>query len=271
MITSVTVTNHLGESIVLDLRSPEKSGLQVLNIDGLGPVKANINVTDNITTDGSTFNSSRQGARNILFRFKLLETPTIQDTRRALYQFFPNKKKIDLLIDSGDRIDYVSGYVEDNDINFFGKDEQKALISIICPNPYLYSLNIQTTLFSGVNSLFEFPFSNESLVSKLLIFGEIENTDEKNIYYSGDKETGITIYMNALGAITDPVFYNSRTSQLIKISSSKLFALLGFTIVQGDHIRITSVVGQKSITFVRDGLYYNILNALDSNSSWPFL
>lgn len=37
MIKSVTVVNHLGESLKLDLASPEKSGFIVKSIEGLGP------------------------------------------------------------------------------------------------------------------------------------------------------------------------------------------------------------------------------------------
>ena len=42
MIKSVTVVNHLGESLKLDLASPEKSGFIVKSIEGLGPVKATL-------------------------------------------------------------------------------------------------------------------------------------------------------------------------------------------------------------------------------------
>ena len=53
MIKSVTVVNHLGESLKLDLASPEKSGFIVKSIEGLGPVKATVNTTKMSTTDGA--------------------------------------------------------------------------------------------------------------------------------------------------------------------------------------------------------------------------
>lgn len=43
MIKSVTVVNHLGESLKLDLASPEKSGFIAKSMEGLGPVKATVN------------------------------------------------------------------------------------------------------------------------------------------------------------------------------------------------------------------------------------
>lgn len=59
MIKSITVTNPKGESLELDLFHPEKSGLIVKSITGLGPPKANINSTDLATADGALYSSAR--------------------------------------------------------------------------------------------------------------------------------------------------------------------------------------------------------------------
>ena len=56
MIKSITVKNYLNDQITLELTRPEKSGFIVESIDGLGPAKANINVTDISTNDGGIFN-----------------------------------------------------------------------------------------------------------------------------------------------------------------------------------------------------------------------
>lgn len=59
MIKSVTVVNHLGESLKLDLASPEKSGFIVKSIEGLGPVKATVNTAKMSTTDGALYFDER--------------------------------------------------------------------------------------------------------------------------------------------------------------------------------------------------------------------
>ena len=59
MIKRVTVVNHLGESLKLDLTSPEKSGFIVKSIEGLGPVKATVNTTKMSTTDGALYFDER--------------------------------------------------------------------------------------------------------------------------------------------------------------------------------------------------------------------
>lgn len=66
MIKTITVKNYLGKEMTLELMRPEKSGLIVASIDGLGPAKAVINITDISTNDGGTFNSSRLEKRNIV-------------------------------------------------------------------------------------------------------------------------------------------------------------------------------------------------------------
>ena len=73
MIKSVKVINYLGESIKLELGAPEKSGLLIRSITGLGAGKANINSTDLSTGDGSVYNSSRVLPRNIVFSLVFLE------------------------------------------------------------------------------------------------------------------------------------------------------------------------------------------------------
>ena len=91
MIKSITVTNYLGDSIKLDLARPEESGFVVTSITGLGSGKANINMTEIATNDGSLYNSSRLPSRNIVISLKYLWQSTIEDVRQLSYKFFPNK------------------------------------------------------------------------------------------------------------------------------------------------------------------------------------
>ena len=72
MIKLFRITNHVGESIEFELTHPEKSGFIVESVDGLGPVKATINITEVITNDGGIYNSARSSVRNLVFRLKFL-------------------------------------------------------------------------------------------------------------------------------------------------------------------------------------------------------
>ena len=71
MIKSVTVTNYLGESLLLELSNPWEVGIAITKIEGLGPVKASINSTEISSGDGARFNSARISTRNIVFTFRI--------------------------------------------------------------------------------------------------------------------------------------------------------------------------------------------------------
>jgi hypothetical protein len=268
MIESVTITNHLDESIELVLKSPEKSGFAIRSIEGLGPVKADINSKELSTNDGSIFNSARVNSRNIIFDIQFLEKPTIEDTRQLSYKYFPIKRKIKMVFKTKNYECEIYGYVESNEPNIFSQ-ECSTTISILCPDPYFKSLDKNITTFSGILPVFEFEFSNESATDNLLEFGELLNDKLKNVRYDGDAETGVVIYIHAIGDASNITVYNTDTRAQMFINTSRLLEMTGAGIIAGDDIIISTVKGEKSIKLLRNGLYTNILNCLDKNAEWP--
>lgn len=273
MIKSFTVTNYLGDNIKLEMGRPEKSGFLVKSVSGLGPSKANIITTEVSTNDGSLFNSARLNQRNIVFEFIFVETingESIEDVRQKSYKYFPLKKNLDLLIETDNRIVKTTGYVESNEPNIFSSQEGSQ-ISIICPDPHFYSAGPDgnnTTVFYGVESVFEFPFSNESLTDPLIVFGNIQLKTENVITYKGDTEIGVTIHIHAIGEVENITIYNTGTREIMRIDTVKLEALTGSGIVAGDDIIIKTQKGDKSITLIREGQYINILNCLGRETDW---
>lgn len=270
MIKSVTITNHLDESIKLDLFNPEESGFIIKNITGLGPVKANINFKELATNDGSIDNSARLSSRNIVMSLQFLESPTIEETRLKSYKYFPIKRNIKFLIETDTRICETIGRVETNDPTIFSNAEG-CQISILCSNPYFYSAGengTNQTIFYGTEPLFEFPFSNESLTEDLIEFGSIENRTEGTIYYDGDAEIGITIQIHAVGEAEGLVIYNTKTREIMRINDDKLKSLMGSGIQAGDEITITTSRGEKGIFMLRSGITTNILNSLEKPIKW---
>ncbi len=270
MIKSITVTNYLGDSIKLELARPEKSGFVVKSVTGLGPGSANINTTEVSTNDGGLYNSSRLPTRNIVITLGFLWKDSIEDVRQKSYKFFPIKKRLRLLIETDNRLAEIDGYVEANDPNIFSKEEGSD-ISIICPNPFFYSAGENgknTTIFYGIEPLFEFPFSNESLSECLLEMGLIQNQTEKVITYDGDAEIGVTITIHAVGEASNIAIYNTGTREIMRIDTDKLAAFTGSGIIAGDDIVICTVKGSKSISLQRAGKTTNILNCLEKNADW---
>ena len=273
MIHSFAITNYLGDRIKIDLRKPEVSGFLVKSVTGLGPVKATVNTMEVVTNDGSMFNSARLSQRNIVFQIVFVDTvygETIEDVRQKTYKYFPAKKNVEIVIETDNRYVRTSGYVESNEPYIFSSQEGTS-ISIICPDPFFYSAGTDGNNiinFHSIDSMFEFPFSNESLTEPLLVFGEIHINTEGVVTYHGDAEIGVTIYIHAIGSASNISIYNKDTKEVMKIDTVKLQKLTGKGIVESDDIVITTSKGDKSITLIREGISYNILNCLDKNTDW---
>lgn len=270
MIKTVTVTNYLGESLTLELKNPWDIGIAITKIEGLGPVKADINSTEISSGDGARFNSARIGTRNIVFTFRLLEAPTVEDSRQKTYKYFPIKTNVTLLFETDNRLCQITGYVESNKPNIFSEEEDTQ-ISIICPNPYFISMEnggMNTVVFFGSEPTFEFPFSNESLTDPLIIFGNIKLRQEEIVPYDGDSQVGFIIKMHALGEVRQITIYNTKTRETMKIDTDILNEITGSGIVAGDEITISTIKGDKHITLLRNGEEINILNALGKDVDW---
>ena len=273
MIYSFAITNYLGDRVKLELGKPEVSGFLIKSVTGLGPVKANVNTTEVVTNDGSMFNSARLSQRNIVFQLAFVDTvygETIEDIRQKSYKYFPAKKSVEIVIETDNRYVKIKGYVESNEPDIFSSQEGTQ-ISIICPDPYFYSAGEDgnnVTDFYTIDPMFEFPFSNESLTDPLLIFGEIQIKTEGVITYHGDSEIGVVIYIHAIGPATNINIYNTETREVMMINTTKLEKLTGKGLVASDDIVINTTKGEKSITLVREGTSYNILNCLDKNTDW---
>lgn len=270
MIKTVTVTNYLGESLTLELKNPWDIGIAITKIEGLGPVKADINSTEISSGDGARFNSARIGTRNIVFTFRLLEAPTVEDSRQKTYKYFPIKTNVTLLFETDNRLCQITGYVESNKPNIFSEEEDTQ-ISIICPNPYFISMEnggMNSVVFFGSEPTFEFPFSNESLTDPLIIFGNIKLRQEEIVPYDGDSQVGFIIKMHALGEVRQITIYNTKTRESMKIDTDILSEITGSGIIAGDEITISTIKGDKHITLLRDGEEINILNALGKDVDW---
>lgn len=268
MIKSIKVTNPKGESLVLDLFHPEKSGLIVKSISGLGPPKANINSTDLATADGALYSSARASTRNIVFNLQFMFAPTIEDSRQLTYKYFPLKKLVKIEVETDNRSLETSGYVESNQPDIFSKEETTQ-ISILCLNPFFYDPNPSVTQFATVTPTFEFPFSNESTTESLIEFGTINLDTRSTIDYVGDVDTGVLITIHALGSVSGSLtIYNVETQEKMVIDLAKIKTLIGKDYGSGDDIIISTVSGDKYVQVLHDGKYTNAIAAIEKLADW---
>lgn len=259
MIKSVTVTNHLGESLEMVLTDPDSSGLAITKITGIGEPEADINITEMAGTDYGSFNSARIKKRNIVLSIKYWGWDT-EASRHICNKFLPTKKHVKLRFRTDHRDCYITGYVEKNEPDIFN-ERSGCTVSIVCADRFFYSEDIVTTDFSGITPLFHFPFTDSN--PDEIQFGEIRIDKEKYINYEGEAETGVIIKLHALGMIENLMIYNVDTEERMGINDTALAQLTGHGIIEGDEITIDTRTGHKSAILLRDGVTTNIINCLN--------
>lgn len=222
------------------------------SIEGIDPPDAVINTTRNANADGSVFNSSYVDNRQITITLAI--NGPAEDNRINLYKYFKNKYPVRLYYKNGTRNVYIDGYCKTMQIEFFNQ-KQIAQIVILCPEPFFNGSENEIVDFSSVQSLFEFPFNIETPIP----FSEILLDQEKDIFNSGDVETGVEIYLRVRGPLTNPVIYNVETNEYFKLNIS---------MVKGDEVYINTKKKQKTVQLTRNGAITNIIGQLASGSTW---
>lgn len=266
MIRSITVRNNLGYSYFLSLTDPYKTGLVIESITGLGPPKATINSTDLAMGDGAVYNSSRAEKRNIVFKFRLIEVQeedgrvieTIEDVRLSTYKMFPLKKDVTLIFETENRTCEIKGYVESNEPDIFSQQETLS-VSIVCPDPYFYASTYQTVL-NGINAMFEFPFSNESLDTPLIEFGRYADDEGQRIVYEGDADCGVVLTIEAEGPASNLVITNYYPNEIFTLNKS---------FEAGEVVTVSSITGDiYARSRVPGSAETNILSYIPKDSDW---
>lgn len=242
------IENEAGEQ--LELTNSAK--YDVVEVTGLTSPDATINTSNVVGVDGSYFNSSRIGKRNIVITLNIKHP--IEENRIYLYNFFRVKKSIKVYYQNEHRKVYTSGYIESFENNIF-TELQQPQISIICPSPFWNAMSETNATFSKETPLFEFPFS---IAEEGIEFSRIDSEIPSYVNV-GDVETGGIIKLSANAEVVNPIFYNLTSNEYFK---------LDYTMQKSDVITIDTIQGEKSVTLLRDGKNINILPSMGSGSSW---
>lgn len=275
MLNKIVVTNPKGEALELELTNPDKSGFAVAKIEGLGPPEATINGQEMASADGMFYSSARASTKQIIFTLEFRSRTkdsqygylSIEDCRHLCYKYFPLKKEITITVHTDSQILYTKGYVESNNPEIFSQQEY-SVISVICPDPFMHEIGDNKTIFSGVQSTFEFPFSNESLEEPLLEFGSIWLDTTAVLEYVGTIDTGVLISIHAYGPCENIHIFNVDTREQILIDTEKIKTITGEGLQAKDDIIISTVKGDRYCRLLRNGEYINIIGALGRDTDW---
>lgn len=175
MIQKIRIYNYLGESmdyLISGVQENNSSGMIITNIEGLGPTKANVNMTERSTSDGSKFNSARLTNRNIVITAEFTHASSIEEARLLSYRMFPVKKPVKIIVFTDNREVTTDGYVESN-VPYIFEEHSYCTISILCESAYFESSDITYALSRTQNA------TNATT-------------------YNGDEETGMNIVMDVV-------------------------------------------------------------------------
>lgn len=152
---TLKIENSRGDLIQL---SQNESSYQITNIEGLNPPEAEVYTSAVANMDGQKFKSSKLQMRNIVITFKV--NGEVEKNRLNIYKYIGTKKWCKIYYKNGIRDVYAEGYCETIECPLF-EMKQEMQLSIVCPDPYLQSIESIYTDISKVIGLFEFPFAIE--------------------------------------------------------------------------------------------------------------
>lgn len=257
----VEETLYLGKS---------NNGIRIADIQGLGPVTAQFNSSARVGGVGMNHNSTQIGARNIVFELELTAVRrgrTVEDSRYAIYDFFPVGEMVEMVFKSGTKMRQIFGRVESVEPEIFAK-EPTVQVSVLCDDPYFT----------------KYPIADDSVVLP-------NDGSAITINYDGGIATGITLDVVVLnqgaapsaGAFSMKQITAGYPDRGLRVEDFNLTAILsGYRLRSGDEMKITTIVGQKSAILNRPlfNESYNIIGALTGNdggglflkeSQWPLL
>lgn len=221
----VIAVNKAGQQINLS----DNSNYILTSVTGITPPKAVVNTASLATKDGSVFNSSKLGNRNIVLT--VFPDGKVEQSRLNLYRVLKSKQYVKLYLTTAARDVWVDGWIESMEANLFDQ-RQKVQISVICPDPYLKDVSESVTAFSNGSAT-------------------IDNVS--------DDEVGFVAQFTASGAVSDIILTNSTTGKSFK---------LNYDLVNGDKVTLDTRRGEKGISLLRSGSTANLINYIDIDSDW---
>lgn len=194
----------------------------------------------------------------------------IEGSRHESYRYFPVRRPVKLYFETDSKTVYLKGYTEENDPGIFSQNEETT-ITVVCPDPWFYETSDETVVFSGIDPLFEFPFDNNSLDQKLIIFGEIKDNIVEKFDYRGDIEVGFVAEIEVLGSHLQSRIriINVDKREVLTIDLTIVEQIIGAKLKLGDLMLISTIPGDKYAHIITGGEEIDILNAIRKDSDWP--
>lgn len=230
---------------------PNDDPVQIRNVDGLGPVKAEIVTSPLATSDGELYQGASIGKRNIVLTLGLNPNwvdQTMSSLRQLLYAYFLPRAWVKLRFYSDELpVVDIEGYVESFEPNIFSEDPE-IQISIICPKPDF--IEPDATIYYGTVD---------------------EGGTELDFVYLGTVSSGFELRVDQTPA---KATYTGPLTIVVKSPTvAQTFLINPMTSDGVKYFKLSSVKNFKRALNVdkATGALTNLLSAVDSSSVWPQL
>jgi len=238
----VEVRTRRGDLLSLPL-DDDSSGFRVVDIEGLGPVKATLVSSSFAGIDGEQYQSSRREARDLKLKIELDPDPefdSVDDLRQKLYSYFMPKSEVSFRLykANGLEVDIIAR-VESCEPEIFTR-EPTVTVSTRCFKPDFIDLTpkiVQGTTTSGEVGM--------------------------DIDYKGSVETGIQLVINVNRSLPSFSVYHLPPSDEIRTMDFDNAPLIA-----GDVLTISTVPGAKGAILVRNGAPSSVLYGISPQSNW---
>lgn len=228
---------------------PSDDPVHIRDIQGLGPVKAEITTTPSGTSRGSAYQGSSVDKRNIVLTLGYNPNwvnQTIAGLRQLLYGYFMTQQwvKLRFFSDELPTVD-IEGYVEDFDPNHFSQDPE-IQISIICAKPDF--IEIDASIYTGIVD---------------------DGTTWLEIDYQGSVSSGLELRVDR--SVDLPAYSGPVTISVENFQGVQALLLDTVTIDTTKSYKMSSVQGQKRVQTeaLTDGAVTNLLK--NKSGDWPQL
>ena len=250
MITRVEVFSSSPDAPELPLGGfmPNDDPVQIKDITGLGPVKADIASTPFATGRGELYQGSSTGKRNIVFTLMLNPDwidQTMATLRHLLYRYLMTGAWVKLRFYTQEipPVD-IEGYVESFEPNMFSQDPE-IQVSVLCHKPDFIDAN--TTVINGVVD---------------------DGTTEQEFLYTGTVPTGFELRIDR--TLDNPSYTGSILVGLVAEGEAQLFEADPITIDTTKYFKLSTVRNFKRLSSVAyaDGESTNQLARKSPESVW---
>lgn len=220
----------------------DSSGFRVVEIEGLGPVKATLVSSSFAGLDGEQYQSSRRETRNLKFKIELDPDPTtdtVRSLRQRLYDYFMPKSEVSFTLYLEDGLEVgITGRVETCEPDIFTQ-EPTMNISIICfdpdfVQPDLVQLNGMTTA----------------------------DATARSFTYDGTVDTGVKFVLFVNRSVTQFTIQHTTPSGETRT--------LDFSapLIAGDWLLLDTIPGEKEVYYLRSGVRVDVLYGISPQSNW---